>query len=172
MGIFRSISKILRVVDEDVNVRNENRDPICDALGAVWVRNVGSEVGPFPVTTSHEWRSIVIAQSWGSLAGLVDSQALLRRIIAISGDPAVSFSAAPVWFQLHWVDPILGAIPEYVWPVTPPPGFLDISIEQSYILAGDNVSYLRWGFSSTRDTFTAGPTGNVMVNRALSVPSF
>lgn len=173
MGIFRTISNILRVRDlqaNDPDLENQNRDPICDYRGAIWVRELGAITGLFE-SGPASWDATDIAQGNGALPFLdPNTFQIIRRIIAVSGDPAVAFSAAPVYFQLHNVALTPGAVPLYSFPVPPPPLMLDLAVEDSYLATQvTGAQRWRWGFSSTRDTYTAGPTGNVSINLAHSV---
>lgn len=166
MGIFRNIANVLRVRDlAALGENDENRSPICDADGAIWVRPSNEISGGFSAN-SWAWQRFFGVTN-GSVT-ITSDVALVRHILAISGDPAVAFSAAPVYFQIHAAALTPAAVPLFTFPVPPPPLMLDLALEDSYLSTFVGLPY-NWGFSSTRDTYTAGPTGNVHLNVAQTV---
>lgn len=169
---FRSVLKAFKqalspvelvVNDETIG---SNLDLVCDSQGVLYTRSIGAGN---PAVNLGVWEdsAAVFAAASGTLLGSLARPVAVRRIEAIAGDPAVLFSAAPVYLQLHTTLPLApGDIPEMVYPVPIPPGMLVVDLSDAPII---NAGSIIWAFSTTLATYTAGPTGYARFNTARPV---
>ncbi len=169
---FRKILSAFRAADLPLNPQqvpgefvnqNDNTDLICSRYGVLYTQDAGQSGLIGDLNASY------VLNAGG--VGLAENVYPIS-LFCVAGDPADTFASDPCYLQLHGTVAVLtpGAVPYLVWPVPIPPAFLqyDFRYPQTPGVTADIPGPFQLVLSSTRNTYTAGPVGEIWVSYTTS----